>query len=161
MNTAYLLTGGNIGDKKGNLIRAGCLIEQYCGSIKNRSALYETSAWGNTSQPSFLNQALEIETSLTARQLVRKILKLEKQMGRVRSEKMGPRIIDIDILFFNREIHTTRLLTIPHPQLPYRRFALIPLAEIAPSYIHPVLNLSVAILLQQCLDNLDVKRVAE
>ena len=158
MNTAYLLTGGNIGDKKKNLLQAGSLIEQYCGRIVKTSALYETAAWGNTNQPSFLNQVLEIETELNARQLVRKILKLEKMMGRVRNEKLGPRIIDIDILFFNQEIHDLRFLKIPHPELQKRRFALAPLAEIAPAFTHPVLHKSILQLLDECPDHLNVKK---
>ena len=158
MNTAYLLTGGNIGDKKKNLLQAGSLIEQYCGRIVKTSALYETAAWGNTNQPSFLNQVLEIETELNARQLVRKILKLEKMMGRVRNEKLGPRIIDIDILFFNQEIHDLRFLKIPHPEVQKRRFALAPLAEIASALTHPVLHKSVSQLLEECPDMLHVKK---
>jgi 2-amino-4-hydroxy-6-hydroxymethyldihydropteridine diphosphokinase len=161
MNTAYLLTGGNIGEKKENLANARILIEQYCGRIVSSSALYETSAWGNTDQPSFLNQVLELQTQLNARQLVRKILKLEKMMGRVRKEKLGPRIIDIDILFFNQEIHNLRFLKIPHPELQNRRFALTPLAEIAPSVMHPILHKSVSQLLEECPDHLDVKKIKD
>jgi len=161
MNTAYLLTGGNIGEKKENLGKARSLIEQYCGLIVKGSALYETAAWGNTDQPSFLNQVLELQTPLNARQLVRKILKLEKMMGRVRKEKLGPRIIDIDILFFNQEIHNLRFLKIPHPELQNRRFALVPLAEIAPLLPHPVLYKPVSQLLEECPDHLDVKKIKD
>lgn len=159
MNTAYLLTGGNMGNKKETLLQARCLLEEHCGRVIRCSAFYETAAWGNTNQPGFLNQALELNTPLNARQLVRKILKLEKMMGRIRNEKMGPRNIDIDILLFNHEVHTTRFLIVPHPQLPFRRFALTPLAEIAPLLVHPLLHKTVAQLLEECTDRLEVKKL--
>lgn len=158
MNTAYLLTGGNLGEREQNLAKARELITRDCGTIITPSSLYETAAWGNTDQPSFLNQALELQTSLTALQLIRKILKIEKQMGRVRKEKYGPRIIDIDILLFNNEKHNYPFLKIPHPEMQNRRFALLPLAEIAPGIIHPVLNKTVTGLLDACSDELPVKK---
>lgn len=161
MNTAYLLIGGNLGKKKDNLLLAQELIAGHCGSVQKKSALYETAAWGNTDQPAFLNQVLEIQTSFNARQLIRKILKLEKLMGRVRKEKLAPRIIDIDILFYNDEIHRLRFLRIPHPELKNRRFALVPLAEIAPHFIHPVLKKKISQLLEECEDKLDVKKISE
>jgi len=120
--------------------------------------MYETAAWGKTNQPSFLNQALELDTSLTAAQLIRCLLKTEKMMGRVRVEKYGPRIIDIDILLFNNEIHNNHLLKLPHPEMQNRRFALLPLAEIAPDVMHPVLNKSIVELLNECSDLLEVKK---
>ena len=159
MNIAYLLIGGNIGDREDALQKAGALIAEHCGEVKNKSAIYETAAWGITNQPAFLNQVLAIETKLTARQLIRRILNLEKMMGRVREEKLGPRIIDIDILLFNQEIYNLRFLIIPHPELQNRRFALQPLAEIAPDMMHPVLKKSITDLLQSCTDELPVKKI--
>jgi 2-amino-4-hydroxy-6-hydroxymethyldihydropteridine diphosphokinase len=158
MNKAYLLTGGNMGDRKNNLATAKEFISQQCGSIIAVSSLYETAAWGNTDQPAFLNQALEVDTTLNARQLIRRILKLEKIMGRIRKEKYGPRIIDIDILLFNHEKHNYPLLKLPHPEMQNRRFALLPLAEIAPYFIHPVLNKTIEQLLKDCPDKLEVKK---
>jgi 2-amino-4-hydroxy-6-hydroxymethyldihydropteridine diphosphokinase len=160
MNKAYLLTGGNMGDRKNNLATARELLSQHCGNIIIASALYETAAWGNTDQPAFLNQALEIETSLNARQLIRRILKLEKTMGRIREEKYGPRIIDIDILLFNNEKHNYHFLKLPHPEMQNRRFALLPLAEIAPEIVHPVLNKTISQLLKDCPDKLEVKEIS-
>lgn len=159
MNKAYLLTGGNIGDREEQLATARQLISQTCGTITGSSSLYETAAWGNTDQPAFLNQALAIETMLTARQLLRHILKIERQMGRVRKEKYGPRIIDIDILLFNNEIHNYPLLKLPHPELQNRRFALLPLGEIAAETVHPVFHLTIEQLLAACTDVLEVKRI--
>jgi 2-amino-4-hydroxy-6-hydroxymethyldihydropteridine diphosphokinase len=158
MNKAYLLTGGNLGNREENLATAINLLNEQCGSVASTSAMYETAAWGKTDQPAFLNQALELHTELTARQLIRKLLKIEKHMGRTREEKYGPRIIDIDILLFNDEVHNYRLLKLPHPEMQNRRFALLPLAEIASEMTHPVLQKSVAELLAECKDDLPVKK---
>jgi len=161
MRTAYLLIGGNLGNRKENLAKAVSLINEQCGSLTRSSSIYETEAWGITDQPSFLNQALEISTSLNARQLMRKVLQIEEEMGRVRKEKLGPRIIDIDILLFENEIHDLRFLKIPHPEMQNRRFVLVPLAEINSTLQHPVLKKSIAELLEECPDNLEVKKIAE
>ena len=158
MNNAFLLTGGNLGDRQQNLSTARTFITEQCGKIIAASSLFETAAWGNTDQPAFLNQALEISTLFNARQLIRRLLKIEKQMGRVRKEKYGPRIIDIDMLLFNNEIHNYHFLKLPHPEMQNRRFALLPLAEIAPDEIHPVLNKTITALLQECKDELEVKK---
>ena len=160
MNTAYLLIGGNLGDRKMNLQQATTYISEQCGHVLQLSSLYETAAWGKTDQPPFLNQAVKISTKLNAKQLIRKLLKIEITMGRIREEKMGPRIIDIDILFFNNEILELRFLKIPHPEIQNRRFALVPLAEIEPTLLHPVLKKSVVQLLDTCPDKLEVKKIA-
>ena len=159
MRTAYLLIGGNLGDRKENLSKAVSLINEQCGPLTRASSIYETEAWGITDQPSFLNQALVISTSLNARQLIRRVLKIEEEMGRVRKEKLGPRIIDIDILLFENEIHDLRFLKIPHPEMQNRRFVLVPLAEINPSLQHPVLKKTIAELLEECPDNLEVTKI--
>lgn len=161
MRTAHLLIGGNLGNRKENLSKAVSLINEQCGSLTRSSSIYETEAWGNTDQPSFLNQALEISTSLSALQLMRKVLKIEEEMGRVRIEKLGPRIIDIDILLFENEIHDLRFLKIPHPEMQNRRFVLVPLAELNPNLQHPVLKKTIAELLEECPDNLEVKKITE
>ena len=161
MRTAYLLIGGNLGNRKENLAKAVSLINEQCGSLTRSSSIYETEAWGNTDQPSFLNQALEISTSLTARLLMRRVLRIEEEMGRIRKEKLGPRIIDIDILLFENEIHDLRFLKIPHPEMQNRRFVLVPLAEINSTLQHPVLKKTIAELLEECPDNLEVKKIAE
>ena len=114
MNKAYLLTGGNLGNRLNNLSEARKLIEQYCGKIDAQSSIYETAAWGFKDQPDFYNQALEVATKLSSEELMKTILMIEEKMGRKRSVKMGPRIIDIDILLFNDEIIHQPHLTIPH-----------------------------------------------
>ena len=158
MNKAYLLTGGNLGNREDNLAQAKQLIIEQCGNIVTASSLYETAAWGNTGQPAFLNQALAVDTLLNAKQLIRRLLKIEKQLGRIREEKYGPRIIDIDILLFNDEVHNYPLLKLPHPEMQNRKFALLPLAEIAANIIHPVLKKTIKTLLKECPDKLEVKK---
>jgi 2-amino-4-hydroxy-6-hydroxymethyldihydropteridine diphosphokinase len=159
MNKAYLLLGGNLGDRRQNLDKAIAFLEETCGKVSKHSSIYETAAWGKTDQPSFLNQAVEIETELNSRQLMRKILKVEKMMGRTRKEKFDPRIIDIDILFFNDEICNYSFLKLPHPEVQNRRFALAPLAEIT-NLMHPVLKKTISELLQECRDELEVKKMS-
>lgn len=148
-----------MGNRQENLATAYHHIDQQCGHVVNASSVYETAAWGKKDQPSFLNQVLEIQTNLTPRQLLKKILLIEKQIGRVREEKYGPRIIDIDILLFNDEVHNYPTLKIPHPELQNRRFVLVPLAEIAAATIHPVLKKTMMELLAICPDQLAVKKI--
>ena len=148
-----------MGNREEQLATAKQLIHQQCGSISKVSSLYETAAWGKTDQAAFLNQALELETALNARQLMRHLLKIEKQMGRLRKEKYGPRIIDIDILLFNMEKYNYALLKLPHPEMQNRRFALLPLTEIAPDAVHPVFNKTIGQMLKECSDKIHVKRL--
>lgn len=159
MNKAYLLTGSNLGDREQYLAKAREFLNGQCGNITAASSLYETAPWGNTEQPAFLNQALEIDTHIQARPLIRKILKIEKMMGRIRKEKYGPRLIDIDILLFNNELHNYSLLKLPHPEMQNRRFALLPLSEIASGILHPVFNKTIAELLNECKDESEVKKI--
>ena len=107
MRTAYLLIGGNLGNRKENLSKAVLLINERCGSLTRSSSIYVTVAWGKIDQPAFLNQALEISTSLNARQLMRKVLKIE-EMGRVRKEKVGQGSLILIFYFFESEIHDLR-----------------------------------------------------
>lgn len=158
MSIAYLLIGGNLGDRLAYLQKAGTLIEQNCGNIVHSSAIYETAAWGLRDQPGFYNQALALETRLTPEDLMRRLLAIELEMGRERTLKMGPRIIDLDILLMDGLTMQTDLLTLPHPALPFRRFALLPLCEIAPEYLHPVLHKTIRELLAACTDELDVQK---
>jgi 2-amino-4-hydroxy-6-hydroxymethyldihydropteridine diphosphokinase len=159
MNQAYLLTGGNEGNRLSHLLQAITNIEKYCGEITAQSSLYESAAWGNTDQPDFLNQTLSLQTRLTGQNLMQTILDIEERMGRKRAQQYGPRTIDIDILFFNDEIINAPSLVIPHPQIQNRRFTLVPMDELAPGLIHPVLHKSIHQLLQECTDPLDVKKI--
>ena len=157
MNKVYLLIGGNMGDRLQNL-RQSINRLSACGTVMQQSAVYETEAWGKTEQDPFLNQALLLETSLPAQSLISAILAIEEEMGRSRTEKYGPRIIDIDILFYNAGIIHEPHLTIPHPEIQNRRFALAPMHEIAPQLIHPVLHKTIQQLLDECPDKLEVRK---
>ncbi|HLX90129.1 MAG TPA: 2-amino-4-hydroxy-6-hydroxymethyldihydropteridine diphosphokinase [Puia sp.] len=157
--SAYLLTGGNMGDRMANISRAAGMIANSCGRVIRQSSIYETAAWGISAQPAFLNQALRIRVDCSAIDLMEKILAIEEKMGRIRQEKYGPRTIDIDILFYESEIINMRGLVIPHPEIQNRRFALTPLNEIAQDFIHPLLRKSIRQLLDECTDKLDVKKI--
>ena len=159
MNISYLLIGGNQGERTAQLALAKEKIAARAGKLLRVSSLYETAAWGKTDQASFLNQALELETGLEATVLIEVLLDIEQQMGRRRLEKYGSRVIDIDILFFNDAILRLPNLVIPHPEIQNRRFALTPMAEIAPLLIHPVLGRNIQELLDACPDPLAVKRL--
>lgn len=161
MNAVYLLIGGNLGDRIENLAIARSFIDAELGKIIKSSSVYETAAWGQTEQPEFLNQVLLIKTKLTAAKLMQLILSIENKMGRIRSQKNASRIIDIDILFFNDEIINQANLTIPHTEIQDRKFALIPLSEIAADMVHPVFKQSIKNLLSTTKDKLEVKPLNE
>jgi 2-amino-4-hydroxy-6-hydroxymethyldihydropteridine diphosphokinase len=160
MNNTYLLIGGNIGDRMAYLQQAIAVIEQRCGKIVQRSGVYSTAAWGKKDQPDFYNQCLHLQTNYAATELMEILLDIEKSLGRIRQEKMGPRVIDIDILLFNDEVIGSATLQIPHPRLAARRFALIPLAEIGGNLLHPVLHQTIDELVIQCTDDLDVHKIS-
>lgn len=160
MNIAYLLIGGNLGNRSANLKKAILLIDQTCGKIVQTSAIYETAAWGLTNQPAFYNQAIKLQTNLLPELLMEKLLAIETKMGRVRKKKLGPRIIDLDMLFYNQIILESEILTVPHPAIAQRRFALLPMAEIAPNFIHPVYQKTIEDLLMECPDQLDVQKLS-
>ncbi len=159
MKKAYLLIGSNIGDRFYYLTHAASMIQEHCGTILALSSIYETAAWGKTDQPSFLNQVVQIETSLNPSFLLQTILGIEHKLGRERLGKYDARTIDIDILYYGQEVVKTDSLTIPHPKISERRFVLTPMAEIAPDLIDPSIGRSIKLLLDQCKDTLEVKRL--
>jgi len=158
-NGVYLLLGSNLSDREKNLSDGRDSI-QHIGSLLTVSSIYQTEAWGHREQPDFLNQVVQIDFKKSPRELLGNILTIETKMGRVRTEKWGPRLIDIDILFWEDLIINEPDLTIPHPQLHLRRFTLLPLVEIAPALIHPVLHKSCTQLLVECPDGSAVNRYA-
>jgi len=148
MATVFLALGTNLGDRLENLHRA---IEALAPTVKilARSPIYETPPWGVTDQPAFLNMALRGETLLPPTALLHFLKSLERQLGRIPSVRYGPRLIDLDILFYDDLVLDSDELTIPHPRLHERAFVLVPLADLAPDFVHPVLRKSVSTLLQQ------------
>ena len=159
MNKLYLLLGSNLQQPIKNLQTAAALISKNLGSVVAQSSMYQTAAWGNTQQPDFINQVIVVETSHPATECINIVLGTEQAMGRVRTEKNAPRLIDIDILYFNQDVIHLPHLIVPHPAIQLRRFVLIPLNEIAPRFIHPVLQQSNQQLLKNCPDDLNVKKI--
>lgn len=138
----YLSLGSNVGNRQGHLRNAIGRLES-AGRVLAVSSLYETEPVEFTSQPWFLNCAVALETAMTPKQCMAAVLKIEREMGRQRTQEKGPRTIDIDILFFGNMIVDSPELTIPHPAMHQRRFVLEPLAEIAPDVKHPILKKTV------------------
>lgn len=147
-----------MGNSRQQLTAAIKNIRREIGKVTRQSKLYVTAAWGNTKQPDFLNQVIVVETEMTAPETITAILAIEKKMGRVRTVKNAPRIIDIDILFFNKEIIQQKNLTVPHPEIQNRRFVLVPLNELSPGLKHPVFGTTMHQLFLHCSDTLNVKK---
>jgi len=159
-NTAYLLLGGNLGDREANLKKAIELVNDKIGHVMAISSLYETAAWGKTDQPSFLNQAVSLETRLTALEVLERALSIEQELGRVRKDKWGERLIDIDLILFGDEIiNIPDKLQVPHPHMQDRKFVMEPLAEIAPEVIHPLLGETMLDICRNITDPLEVKKL--
>jgi 2-amino-4-hydroxy-6-hydroxymethyldihydropteridine diphosphokinase len=157
MNNVFLLLGSNLGDRHLMLNHAIGHIENDVAPVIKASPVFETQSWVKTDAPDYLNQVIQVQTSLPAQIILEKILNIENALGRRREEKWGPRTIDIDILFYGQEIIDVPGLQIPHPELHKRRFTLAPLAEIAPGLIHPVLNKNILQLKSELKDSLIVK----
>ncbi|GAB5527142.1 MAG: 2-amino-4-hydroxy-6-hydroxymethyldihydropteridine diphosphokinase [Roseivirga sp.] len=159
MKGIYLLLGTNLGDREKNLSAARNLMKEEAIELKAVSSIYETAAWGIEQQPGFLNQVLEVATDLSPEALLKTLLAIELEMGRVRIQKWGERLIDIDILYYQDKVVDTADLKVPHPEIPNRRFTLVPLVELAAGEVHPVLGKTQQELLAVCPDGLEVRLV--
>jgi 2-amino-4-hydroxy-6-hydroxymethyldihydropteridine diphosphokinase len=159
MEVCYLLLGSNMGHRLKYLQQAAEAISLFAGPVALYSSVYETESWGFVDSMPFLNQIIEVRTNLMADELMRKILFAEKELGRLRrnsGEGYSARTIDIDLLFYGQQIINEPGLIVPHPRLHQRRFALVPMVEIAPGLIHPLLKKSIAELEILCPDPLKV-----
>ena len=147
MKTVYLALGSNVGDRERNLAAA---VERLSSlmTVRRVSPVYDTEPIEFTAQRWFLNQVIEGETDLFPMQLLTRLQKLERELGRVRSIPKGPRTIDIDVLFYGRAVVHSAVLEIPHPRMSDRRFVLAPLADLAPDLRHPVTHKSVREMLE-------------
>lgn len=156
----YLSLGSNMGQRRKKLLKAIELIKEKAGKLMSKSSIYETESWGNTALPSFLNMVVQIETEMKAEELMQLLLTIEMELGRKRSQsgEYSSRSMDIDILYYNNGIISKDGLDIPHPHLHKRNFVLIPLVEIAPDFIHPILHKSNLDLLKSSTDLLKCKR---
>ena len=159
MNKVILGIGTNLGNREDNLKKAVDGIRENIGTVVQASSVYETDPWGFKSEDKFLNMVVKVETMLTHSGLLGRILMIESLSGRVRSEKQySSRVIDIDILFYNDIVIDEASLQIPHPRMHERKFVLVPLCEIEPEMIHPVLKKSFASLLKTCMDKSNVTK---
>lgn len=153
IGTVYLSLGSNLGDSSRLLKHAILCLQQRAGRVRKVSSLYETEPIGKTNQPQFLNCCVELTTKLAPEELLKICQVIEYELGRQRKEKWGPRKIDIDLLLYGNYSIASSVLTIPHPEIMKRRFVLVPLAQIAPNFRHPILKKTVKELLKDCPDS--------
>lgn len=153
---SYILLGSNMGDKLTLLNNAIEIIGSRCGKVIKKSSLYESEPWGFDAEQNFINQAICVETELSAHELLRELLSIEIELGRDRSrhyETYVSRPIDLDVIYYGDMVNDDEDLILPHPRLQLRRFVLEPLCEIAPNFIHPVFKVSNKVLLERCCDD--------
>ncbi|HEY5470241.1 MAG TPA: 2-amino-4-hydroxy-6-hydroxymethyldihydropteridine diphosphokinase [Bacteroidales bacterium] len=160
MNIVFLGLGTNLGNREKNLNDAFTGIREQIGKVLEASSVYETEPWGFQSESKFLNIVIKVETGLSPSMLLEAILLIELRLGRVRSgNQFSSRIIDIDILLYEDQVIDKSELKIPHPKLHERKFVLVPLVEIEPDLVHPVLKKTMASLLESCEDKSEVRKI--
>jgi 2-amino-4-hydroxy-6-hydroxymethyldihydropteridine diphosphokinase len=157
VSNIFLGLGTNLGDKSNNLSRAIDLINSQVGPLVQQSSVYQSEPWGLEDQAMFLNQVIEVDSTLSPLEILKNILAIEQQMGRQRLQKWGTRLIDIDLLFYGNQQVESVDLVVPHPFLQDRNFVLIPMVEIASDFVHPILQKSMTQLLELSNDPLIVR----
>ena len=159
-HNAFIAIGSNLGTPKENCIEAIDIISSNPDiKITSKSSFYQTAPVGNTEQNWFINSVIKISTQLNPDILLAVLLEIESKMGRIRKEKWGPRIIDLDLLFYDNLVIKQKDLTLPHPEIQKRNFVLQPLNEIEENFIHPSLRKSISTLLKESKDNSVVKKI--
>jgi len=162
MAKLFLLLGGNLGDKAAIFATARNRLQEELGTITEVSSVFETEPWGFDSDDMFWNQVVVIETGLTPTQVLVQTKAIELELGRIRkAARYTSRLIDIDLLFYDDLVFHEADLELPHPRMIDRRFVLEPLAEVAGEFVHPVFKLSIYTLLEECSDQLTVKRLID
>lgn len=152
----YILLGSNLGDRKQVLEDTRELISKMAGTIIQASSLYETEPWGVSNQPSFYNQVLELDTLLAPQALLECLQTIERRIGKIKLGKWRERLIDIDLLYYDQYCQEDEQLTLPHPEIQNRRFTLVPMCQLNPDFMHPVLHKPQKELLATCSDRLQV-----
>ena len=158
INQLFLSLGGNLGNTREIFEGAYPLIEKKIGKISVYSSIYQTEAWGPIPQADFLNQVILVSTTLAPQACLTEMLAIEKEFGRERKERWGPRTLDLDLLYYGDLIIAEADLVVPHPRIAERKFILTPLAEIAPLYVDPVSGLTANAMLMACEDTSEVNR---
>ncbi len=158
INQLFLSLGGNLGNTREIFEGAYPLIEKKIGKISVYSSIYQTEAWGPIPQADFLNQVVLVSTTLKPEACLTELLEIEREFGRERKERWGPRTLDLDILYYSDVVIAESDLSIPHPRIAERKFILTPLAEIAPLFEDPTSGKSMVTLLADCTDNSQVNR---
>ena len=162
MERCFILFGSNMGDKNKIYAQACLLINNRCGRIVAQSSAYESEPWGFEAKEWFLNRLIVVETELEPEAMLHQLLDIEAELGRVRHPETGgytSRTADLDILYYGSRIVLTDSLTIPHLRLHQRRFALLPLCEVAPEFVHPAFNMTQTELLKRCFDFSEVRKI--
>ena len=162
MEKCYVLFGSNLGNKEALFEQACALINKRCGPVLQASSAYESEPWGFEAEEWFLNRLIVVETSLQPDEMMRQLLAIESTLGRVRRQNTQgytSRPVDLDILYYGEQIVSTDWVIVPHPRLHLRRFALLPLCELIPNFMHPVLGLTQTELLERCNDPLIVRKI--
>ena len=162
MERCYILFGSNMGDKDAIFAHACLLINNRCGRVVQVSAAYESEPWGFEAEDWFLNRVIVVESIKGPEELLQQLLDIERELGRIRYPEINgytSRTADLDILYYGHRVVDTDTLSVPHPRLHLRRFALVPMCEVAPELVHPVFGMTQQELLQQCPDESIVREM--